>query len=65
MIEPTETEDKKTLEEFADAMIDIDYQIDSNSDYLLNSPHNTPVRRLNEAKANRELDVNYNEVHNK
>jgi len=65
MIEPTETEDKKTLEEFADAMIDIDCQIDSNSNHLLNSPHKTPVRRLNEAKANRELDINYNEVHNK
>ena len=65
MIEPTETEDKKTLEEFADAMISIDSQIDSNSDYLLNSPHITPVRRLNEAKANRELDINYNEIHSK
>jgi len=65
MIEPTETEDKKTLEEFAEAMINIDFKIDSSSDYLLNSPHKTPVRRLNEVKANRELDINYNEIQNK
>tara|TARA_B110000263_G_scaffold68672_1_gene59636 strand:+ start:1843 stop:3306 length:1464 start_codon:yes stop_codon:yes gene_type:complete len=65
MIEPTETEDKKTLEEFADAMINIDFKIDSSLDYLLNSPHKTPVRRLNEVKANRELDINYNEIQNK
>jgi glycine dehydrogenase subunit 2 len=65
MIEPTETEDKKTLEEFADAMINIDQKIDSNLDYLLNSPHKTPVRRLNEVMANRELDINYNEIQKK
>ena len=65
MIEPTETEDKKTLEDFANAMISINKKIDSDSDYLLSSPYNTPVRRLNEAKANRELDINYYEIQNK
>lgn len=62
MIEPTETEDKKTLEDFASAMISIDIKIDTDPDFLINSPYNTPVRRLNEAKANRELDINYYEI---
>ena len=59
MIEPTETETKETLEKFADAMNDIDLNIDSKQEYLSNAPYNTPVRRLDETKANRELDINY------
>ena len=59
MIEPTETESKQTLDSFADAMIQINNCINSNLDYLKNSPHNTPVRRLDETTANRNLDVNY------
>ena len=65
MIEPTETEDKQTLEDFAEAMINIDEKIDSDSSYLLTSPYKTPVRRLNEAQANRELDINYNDIQKK
>ena len=65
MIEPTETEDKQTLEDFAEAMINIDQKIDSDSSYLITSPYKTPVRRLNEAQANRELDINYNDIQNK
>jgi len=59
MIEPTETESKETLDVFASAMIDIDNNIDENSDFLKQSPYTTPVRRLNETLANRELDIRY------
>ena len=59
MIEPTETESKETLDAFAEALFEIDEKIDSNLDYLLNTPYQTPVRRLNETLANRELDVRY------
>ena len=59
MIEPTETESKQTLDLFADAMIQINNCINSKLDYLKNSPYNTPVRRLDETTANRNLDVNY------
>ena len=59
MIEPTESESIQTLNEFADAMIEIDKNIDDNPDIILNSPFSTPVGRLNETKANRELDINY------
>ena len=59
MIEPTETESRETLEAFASAMIEIDNNIDENKDFLKQSPYSTPVRRLNETLANRELDVKY------
>ena len=59
MIEPTETESKKTLDTFINLMLDIDSKIDLNLDDLLDSPKNTPVRRLNETKANRELNLNW------
>ena len=59
MIEPTETESKQTLDSFADAMIQINNCINTKLDYLKNSPYNTPVRRLDETTANRNLDVNY------
>jgi len=59
MIEPTETESKETLDTFIKLMLDIDVKIDENIDKLLDSPLNTPVRRLNETKANRELNLNW------
>jgi len=59
MIEPTESESISTLDEFSRCMIEIDKNIDENPDAILNAPISTPVRRLNETKANREIDVNY------
>ena len=59
MIEPTETESKETLEAFADAMIEIDSKIESENEMLTNGPYKAPVRRLDETKANRELNVRY------
>ena len=62
MIEPTETETKETLEAFANALCQIDDKIDKEEEYLKNAPYDTPVRRLDETKANRELDINYYET---
>ena len=59
MIEPTETESKKTLDSFINLMLDIDEKIELDLENLLDSPKNTPVRRLNETKANRELNLNW------
>ena len=59
MIEPTETESREMLDFFADTLLAIDKEIDENSDALYNAPVNTPVRRLDEAGAARNLDVNY------
>ena len=60
MIEPTETESKETLDSFIGLMLDIDKKIEIEIDKLLESPINTPVRRLNETKANRELNLTWN-----
>ena len=59
MIEPTESENKETLDDFSESMIEIDSLIDTNPNLVLNSPINTPVGRLDETKANRELDLNF------
>ena len=50
---------KETLDEFADAMIEINKNIETKSEYYLNAPYKTPVRRLDETLANRSLDVRY------
>jgi glycine dehydrogenase subunit 2 len=55
MIEPTETESKQTLDEFADAMIKIAEEAHSQPELLQAAPHITPVGRLDEVKTAREL----------
>lgn len=55
MIEPTETESKQTLDQFADAMINIAEEAHTNPVVLQEAPHETPVSRLDEVKAAREL----------
>jgi len=59
MIEPTETESKDTLDEFIEAMKKIKEEIEKDPSLVKNAPHCTPLRRLDEAKAARELDVRY------
>ena len=55
MIEPTETENKDTLDAFADAMESIAKEARENPELLHNAPFNTPVRRCDEVKAARDL----------
>ncbi len=59
MIEPTETESRETLEEFAAVMKQIAREAETNPELVKSAPHITPVRRLDEAAAARSLDVNY------
>lgn len=59
MIEPTETESKDTLDRFAEAMLAITKEAKESPDLLRKAPVNTPVRRLDEAKAAREQKVNW------
>ncbi len=59
MIEPTETETKYTLDEFVDIIKKILKEIDENPEIVKNAPHNTPVKRLNEAYAAKLLKVNW------
>ena len=57
MIEPTETESRQTLERFAAVMKQIAREVTENPELVTTAPHHTPVRRLDEVKAARELDV--------
>jgi glycine dehydrogenase subunit 2 len=59
LIEPTETESKQVLDVFADTMIAILQEAKSDPEILKSAPHNLPVRRLDEVKAARELDLVY------
>ncbi len=52
MIEPTETEPKETLDGFANALKNILETAYANPKDILESPHNTSVRRLDQVKAN-------------
>ena len=58
LIEPTETESKETLDSFVDAMIDIAKRAQDGESFK-EAPFNTPVRRLDDVKAARQLDVRY------
>ena len=59
MIEPTESETKETLDRFVDTMLEIDKLIGSKPEVILDSPNKTPVSRLDETKANRELNLKW------
>jgi glycine dehydrogenase subunit 2 len=53
MIEPTETESKKTLDSFADAMLAIAEEAVKNPQLLHDAPGSTPIGRLDEVAAAR------------
>jgi glycine dehydrogenase subunit 2 len=55
MIEPTETESKQTLDAFGEALIKIAHEARSQPELLKSAPHNSPVGRLDEVKAAKEL----------
>ncbi|MGD8999747.1 MAG: aminomethyl-transferring glycine dehydrogenase subunit GcvPB [Granulosicoccaceae bacterium] len=57
LIEPTETEAKEDLDGFIDAMIAIKDEAKSAPDMVKGAPHTLPVRRLDDVKAARELDL--------
>lgn len=55
MIEPTESESKETLDAFAQALIKIAEEAHHDPALLKEAPHITPVGRLDEVKAAKEL----------
>jgi glycine dehydrogenase subunit 2 len=59
LIEPTETESKETLDGFVAAMKEILAEARSQPELVKTAPHTTPVRRLDEVKAARELDLRW------
>ncbi len=59
MIEPTETESKRTLDAFIEAMKEIAKDAKENPEVLHTAPHNTPVRRLDDVRAARSPDLRW------
>jgi glycine dehydrogenase subunit 2 len=59
LIEPTETENKETIDAFADALIHILEEAKTDASILKGAPYSTPVRRLDDVKAARELNLVY------
>jgi len=53
MVEPTETESREMIDRFADALKQINREIDENPALLHEAPHDTIVSRLDEARAAR------------
>jgi glycine dehydrogenase subunit 2 len=59
LIEPTETEAKEELDTFIDAMVAIQREAENSPEMLQNAPHTLPVRRLDDLRANKQLDVTW------
>jgi len=59
LIEPTETESKQTLDAFAAAMADILEQSSRDPAEVKAAPRRMPVRRLDDVRAARHLDVRF------
>jgi glycine dehydrogenase subunit 2 len=57
LIEPTETESKETLDAFVAAMIKVRDEAQLEPERVKTAPHTLPVRRLDDVKAARELDL--------
>jgi len=59
MIEPTETETPETLEAFATALRQVAHEAVDEPDLLREAPVTAPVRRLDEARAARQLKLRW------
>jgi len=59
LIEPTETEPKEELDRFIAAMDEIAKEARATPDVVKGAPHTLPVRRLDDVKAARELDLTW------
>ncbi|MDX1836082.1 glycine dehydrogenase subunit 2 [Legionella taurinensis] len=59
LIEPTETECRAELDSFIAAMQAIRDEAQKNPELVRNAPHTMPVKRLDDVRAARELDLNF------
>ncbi len=57
LIEPTETECKEELDAFISAMIEIQREAESDPERVKGAPYHRPVRRLDEVRAARDMDL--------
>lgn len=59
LIEPSETEERDVLDAFVEAMVAIWDEAKADIDKVKGAPYTMPVRRLDEVKAARELDLRW------
>jgi glycine dehydrogenase subunit 2 len=59
MVEPTETESKESLDAFAEALLQAASEAATDPELLHEAPVTTPVRRLDEARAARQLKLRW------
>ena len=59
MIEPTESETQETLDQFIQALKQIDHEITQTPDLVQTAPHTTPTARLDEAQAARRPNLRH------
>lgn len=57
LIEPTESEAKQALDGFIEALTQIVAEAQTQPEVVKNAPHKLPVRRLDDVRAARELDL--------
>jgi glycine dehydrogenase subunit 2 len=59
LIEPTETETKEVLDAFVAAMVEVLRESREQTETVTSAPHTLPVKRLDDVRAARELDLAY------
>jgi glycine dehydrogenase subunit 2 len=59
LIEPTETESLETLDGFAEALIEIAHEAETDPELVTSAPHDAPVRRLDETTAARQPNLRW------
>ena len=59
MIEPTESESKRVLDDFVDTMLKIAKEIEENPEDVVKSPQKTPFKKVDETLAARHPDLTF------
>ncbi|MEZ5560065.1 MAG: hypothetical protein R3E86_16155, partial [Pseudomonadales bacterium] len=59
LVEPTETETRAELDAFVDALVAIQAEAEADPELVRSAPHTLPVRRLDDVKAARELNLTW------
>ena len=59
MIEPTETESRETLDAFIETLERIDAEAAADEEFLKGAPYETPISRLDEARAARRPELRW------
>ncbi len=64
LIEPTETESKDALDAFVAAMAHILKEAEEEPEHVRSAPHTMPVRRLDDVRAAKQLDLTWKPTRN-